>query len=459
MFQLISLGKRALQVTEKQLETTSHNISNKDTEGYSRQRVLQEANFPIEFGFGSIGTGTNIQSIERMRDENLDTEYRNKATDNGSWGKRSEILSQVEKLLKEPSDSGLSNKIDEFFASWDALSSNPSSEAYRIDVATSAEDMTNGFNNLYSDLVSARESINTNIADDVSRINELSEQISNILVQIQAAENQGMEASDLRDKYDLMIDELSQYGNVQIHKMEDNQSIIYFGTDEIARNGSFQKLDLVYEKDGDMDICNPVWAEGDNEINGLRSGELLSLTDLRDNVIPGYIDDLDTMATTLTQEVNAVHLTGYDNQSTPESNHLFFDDSCDSAKNFKVLNIILEDPNKISTSLSGKEGDNRVALEIADIKNKVIINGEKTITQAYSQFVYQVGADASYNASKSDSTQQSLDQTNQFRESVKGVSLNEETANLIKYQQSYQAAAKIISMADEMLTTLMNLVK
>ena len=458
MFQLISLGKRALQVTEKQLETTSHNISNVNTEGYSRQRVLQESAYPIDLAFMNVGTGVYIQEIQRMRDENLDTEYRSKATEYGSWGSRSEILAQVEKSLNEPSDYGLSNKIDKFFSSWDALASNPSQETYRINIATAAEDMTNSFNNIYNDLVKTRDSINLNVEDAVNNINAISDQIATVLVQIQEAESQNKEACDLRDTYDKLVDDLSEYGNIQIQKRENNQVIVYLGTDEIARNGHSRKLGLQTTKDGDIDISNPIWEDGEEEINGLKSGKLLSLIDLRDNTLKDYMQDLDTIALALTEKVNEIHLNGYDNNADQDKNHLFFDDTCTGAKDFKVSNIILENPNNISASLSGEEGDNRIALEIADLKNQAVIDDKLTITQAYSQLVYQIGADASYCETKSESTKLNLDQTNSFRESVKGVSINEETANLIKFQQMYQAAAKIVSIADEMLTTIIGLV-
>lgn len=458
MFQLISVGKRALQVTEKQIETTSNNISNINTPGYSRQRVIQESNYPIELAYANIGTGVNIQSIERLRDTYLDVEYRGVQTEFGYWDKRSDLMSKVETILNEPSEYGLSNKIDSFFAAWDSLASNPNSYTHRIDLVSKTNDMTDGFNNLSAGLLEQRKAVNNEIANTVNRVNQIAEEISDLLVTIYNSEKEGKTANDLRDKFDLLIDELSKYGDVCVKKKEYGQTSVYFGTDVLAEGATFRKMGVESVKDGDIDVNNVVWADNGDNINGLRSGEILGLIDLRDNVIKSYMNQLDQIAMTIAKEVNAVHKNGYDVASENERGHLFFDEKLTGAKDFKLNKIIQDDPGKIATSLTGAVGDNQTALNIANLKFSKLINNDTSIVQSYSNLVYDIGKDVAYMKSKQENMELTVNQVNKFREAVKGVSLNEETADLIKYQQMYQAAAKIISVADDMFKVVLGLV-
>jgi flagellar hook-associated protein 1 FlgK len=190
----------------------------------------------------------------------------------------------------------------------------------------------------------------------------------------------------------------------------------------------------------------------------LRSGEILGLIDLRDNVIKSYMNQLDQIAMTIAKEVNAVHKNGYDVASENERGHLFFDEKLTGAKDFKLNKIIQDDPGKIATSLTGAVGDNQTALNIANLKFSKLINNDTSIVQSYSNLVYDIGKDVAYMKSKQENMELTVNQVNKFREAVKGVSLNEETADLIKYQQMYQAAAKIISVADDMFKVVLGLV-
>jgi flagellar hook-associated protein 1 FlgK len=458
MFQLIAVGKRALQVTEKQIETTSNNISNVNTEGYSRQRVIQESGMPLELAYASIGTGVYIQSIERMRDEMLDTNYRESMTGLGYWDKRSGILEKLETTLNEPSDYGLSNKINQFFSSWDSLASSPGSETYRMDLLNNAEQMTTGFNSLYDNLASYIKSVDDELISSVNRVNEIAQQLADLSQDISFTEGQASVPNDLLDKYDLLIDELSKYGNVVVKNKDYGQKAIYFGTDVIVDGASARKIGFEDVTTNGVGVHNLLWDNNGDFINGLNNGELVSLIDLRDSVISGYLDDLDLIADTIKEKVNELHLTGYDNTANKEKGHLFFDEKSSGAKDFSVNSIIADDPNKIATSLSGEIGDNEIALQIANLRSSLSIDNKTSITEAYANLVYKIGGDSANTKSKQENQQQITTQVDEFRDSVKGVSLNEETADLIKYQQMYQAAAKIISLADEMLKVILGLV-
>ncbi len=459
MFELITMGKRALQATEKAIETTSHNISNINTEGYSRQRVVQESAYPIDMVFANVGTGSYIQNIERVRDQFLDAEYRKGSTELGYWSTRSDTLNQMESQLLEPSEFGLGSKINAFFDKWDALANNPTNNNSRSDVLEASIDLTEGFQNLHSTLATQKNDLNNDISGLVERINQISRDMSEVLTSIQNSEGPNKEACDFRDRFDSLVDELSTYGDVTIQKRENGQTIVYFGTDEISRTGSYREMTGRYQNVDGENICQVEWADGNDSINGLRSGKLKSLLDVRDEVIPGYMANLDNLAKTFAEKVNEIHFKGYDNNSTPQSGHYFFDPSVTGAADFCVSGSIMSDVNNIAVSQTGSEGDNRIALEMTDLRNQKLIEGRYSLSEGYGQLLYDIGSDASNATSNTENKKLSLEQTNNFRESIKGVSMNEETANLLKFQQIYQAAAKIISIADEMTKIVIGLVK
>lgn len=458
MFQLISLGKRALQVTEKHIETTSHNISNVNTPGYSRQKVVQESGLPIEYPYGTIGTGVYIQSVERVRDEFLDINFRTNQSLFGFWDKRSEVLEKLETVLNEPSDFGLSNKIDKFFSSWDSLSSNPTSQAYRMDVINNAEQMTDEFNRLHSDLSGYISTIDDELINSVTRINQIAQELADLSEGINFTIGQVYEPNDLLDKFDLLMDELATYGNVSVKVNDYGQKIVYFGSDQIVDGRSCNQIGLEESTTSGVTVHNLVWKNNLDTINGLNSGELLSLIDLRDNVVPGYLNQLDKIADTIKEKVNEIHLQGHDLTANSEQGHYFFETSSNGAKDFRVSNVILNDSNKIATSRSGASGDNEIALAIANLRNESIVDDQMSVSQAYANLVYSIGSDVNNTNIKKENQAMITEQIDQFRESIKGVSLNEETADLIKFQQMYQAAAKIISMADDMLKIVLGLV-
>lgn len=459
MFELISIGKRALQNTEKAIETTSHNISNMNTPGYSRQRVVQESGTPIDLVYANIGTGAYIEKIERMRDIYTDVQFRQAQTDSGYWGKMSDEMQQLENSVLEPSDNGIGEKINTFFDKWDALAANPTTLAYRNDVVQAGVDLTEGFKDLYQKINEKQNELNTKIEADIDSINQIAQEASHLLTSISESEGQNKEANDLRDRFDYLMDELSKYGDVQIQKREYGQTIIYFGTDELARNSSARELTADYGSTGEGETVGLKWKDGGDMVNGLKSGEVKALLDLRDTVLSGYKEELDNQAVNIAQRVNELHLKGYDNNATPERGHLFFDDNVTGVRDLNVTGVLINNPNNVAVSLSGEKGDNRVALDIANLRSSATYKGQYTASEAYGNLLYEIGNDINTAKSNADSLSMSRDQLNNFRESVKGVSLNEETANLLKYQQIYQAAAKIISIADEMTKLVIGLVQ
>jgi flagellar hook-associated protein 1 FlgK len=460
MFNMMTIGKKAVTAAEKQLEVTSHNISNVDTPGYSRQRLLQEASMHIKDNNHNYGTGVDMIRIERMRDMQLDVEYRRFNGDSGYWGSMSYNLTQLEKSILETSEFGINAYINVFFDKWESLSDNPYSTIHRMDVVDATRNLIYGFQDQYKHIENKIDDVKTQLKQAADRINQIGEDLSKLLNHISLDTHENRPANDLLDKFDLLLDELSYYGDVKVEHRANGTTSIYLGTDELCRNDHFNKLiveDRVHSMSGEP-IFHIGWQSLGTQIAGLHTGSINALMDLKDVVLPGYLKALDEMAVTLVQQVNAIHVQGKNIIDPAHGGCDFFNPNCTGVRSLALSNEVLVDPDFIATSLTGASGDNQIALMITDLRLAQVFKG-MTLTENFAEYIYNIASDIRMSNQSSERSDMLTAQSDKFRESVKGVSINEETANLVRYQRTYQAASKIISIADDVLKTIIGLVR
>ena len=459
MVNMLNIGKKAVAASQKQLEVTAHNIANVNTEGYSRQRVHQEASVVIHDALGNWGTGVDLVRVERMRDLQLDAEFRRFNTNSGYWGTMEKNMVELEKNILETSEYGVSTMINNFFNSWEFLSNNPFSNVHRMEVVDSAQNMINAFKDMYRAIEYKRDEIRHQLIVSADRINQIAEDLANTMQHISLDTAENRPANDLWDKFDMLVDELSGYGNVSVYKRENGTMSVYLGADEIARNNIFNTLSLV---EGENAFTGKYemylgWDVVGTRLSCLTDGSINALMDLKDKILPGYMQQLDDLVVQIAKQVNDIHSQGYNLANPDHTGADFFNPNVTGVKSFTLSKEVLTDPGFIATSLTGQTGDNQIALMITDLRLSKTFS-DQTLTEAFSDIVYCIASDVKMTKMSSERAALLTRQTDNFRESVKGVSINEETANLIKFQQSYQAAAKIISVADEMYRTIINMV-
>jgi len=463
MFNMLTIGKKAVAITEKQLEVTGHNIANENTPGYSRQRVVQEAADPLQLVYANIGTGVNLVRVERMRDLYLDAEFRKQYGNTGYWGSMTKNLQELEKNVIETSEHGINQMINNFFNDWEFLSNNPFSTIHRMDVVNSTEQMIRGFQDLYRSIEDKIQDVKYQMMDSAQRINEIAVDLANIMDYISYHKVMETPINDVMDKFDLLIDELSNYGDVTIKTRDNGTMSVYFGTVELVRNNEPQTL-IIEDRVNSMTDETEFFISWDNikndvnSISGLTTGSIKALYDLKDKILPSYLEKLDQMVVEIADQVNAIHTLGYNLTDPTTTGYYFFDPNTKGVKSFSLSKEVLADPGFIATSLTGASGDNQISLMITDLRKSQTFGNEQTLTESFADLVYVVASDVKFSITSADRSQLISDQTDNFREAVKGVSINEESANLVKYQAAYQAAAKIITVADEMLKTIINMV-
>lgn len=224
LFSTFNIAKRGMSVQQKSIDVTSHNIANANTVGYSRQRatIVTTTPYTVQGGVGQIGTGAEISKIERIRDTFLDYQVRNETTILGKYQIRDNFLYEVENILNEPSDTGLSSLIGSFFDAFQELSKQPNSSNSRTVVAQKTLALTNALNSTYGQLEALQTNAQDQMRHTVTNINSLLDQLDRLNQEIISVTVAGNTPNDLMDKRDLLIDELSINFGIVVEREEFN---------------------------------------------------------------------------------------------------------------------------------------------------------------------------------------------------------------------------------------------
>jgi len=454
LFSGLELGKKALATNQLWLNTIGHNISNVNTPGYTRQRVDISTTLPEPSTAGPVGTGVTATDIRNVRDLFLNQQYRYEMKNLGQWETMEKTLTQIEATFSEPNSDSLGELLDKFWTGWMDLSNHPESTAARTALFEQANLLTAGFHRLYSRFEDLRESVDTDIALTVNKVNQMATEITALNKQIVRDEAGGDHANDLRDRRDYLIDLLSQYVDVNTADRKNGAVAVQIGSLTIADESTVTLLGTKEIVRDGVRINKVVWAGTDKEIRSL-NGELKGLVETRDKMIPGYMDNLDELARSVVTEVNNLHRNGIGLDGSTGLN--FFTEPFVSAGKIEVSFMIKNDVTRIAASLSGEVGDNTNALAIAELRTSLIMtNGSATMGDFYNSIISRVGVETQKATQLREDHQLLVEQVENSRQSVQGVSLDEEMANMIKYQHAFDAAARVITTIDQALEVVIS---
>lgn len=449
-----------LTAQQKAMYTTTHNLTNASTEGFTRQRVSMAAapafSYPgatTMLQAGQIGTGVEVKAFARLRDQFIDVQYRTQYASLGQWSARSDQLGRVDQVINEPSDSGLSAAMERYWAAWHSLSLNPESASAREAVRSTGDTLTAAFHSLNTQLTQAQTETDAKITDQVNGVNSLAAQVTTLNQEIAKVVNLGQQPNDLMDERDRLLDQLGKMALITV-------------TTPNATNGKVSvSIGGQLLVDSTTDAVNPIAvdAAGAVTVGGtgitLTDGSLRGLIDVRNTIIggpTGYLARLDTLANALIASVNTQHQAGYGLDGS--TNNPFFAGA--GAAGITLDAGIVASLNKIAASSTAADvpggADNAVSLaQIKDLTQ--VIGGVSTTVDGYYQAVVsKVGVDADQ-AFRMQLVQQGVtDATQNRREAVGGVNMDEELSDMVKYQKSYNAAARMITTLDDMLETIVS---
>jgi flagellar hook-associated protein 1 len=443
----------ALFAAQAGMATTGHNIANANTPGYSRQDVMFAARRPDILPYGAIGRGVEIEGVRRIQDEFLVNNLRSQNSRLESYSAMDTTFYEVEHILGSVDNDHLGNALNNFFSSWNAMANPPITPALKESVKVSAIALVNDFQMIDSSLNDLETNIENSIQAEITNLNQLMGQVGNMNEQIMAAETNGEPANDLRDQRDFLITEVSKIAQVSVLEREDGTKDIILAGRTMVSRGSVTQFQSNYEKTSDGYRMGIV-TQGNLQEVQLSTGKLEGLMTSRDVHLRSVREQLDEVAKKLINDVNELHTQG---RTATSSGLEFF--TGDSVHTIAVSNAIANDSSLIATGRTDSPGDTELALAIANLGNlSTSGTGQLTVNDEYRALLTEVASNRNSFEFMVENQQNVVAALDAKMASVSGVSLDEEGANLVRYQNSYNAAARVISTVQSMYDTLMNMV-
>lgn len=423
----LNTAKSGMNVSQVAIQTTSHNISNINTPGYSRQRVEQTASRPYSqpgrnssLGAGQIGTGAQINDVTRIRNSFYDYQFRSESHSYGDTSVKYDYYKNIESIFNEPSDSAISSSLNNFFNSWNELSKDPNSAGTKNVVIENAKYLANNINNVYGKLENLEDNLKSQQESILKEINSIISEVKELDKNIKVIQGAGKSPNDLLDERDRLLDDLSFKLNISD---SDVQGVL---KDAIENDKEVTLEDLKNLGDGKV------------------SGELQGTITMEKDIAK-YKESLEKLSDNIVKTVNEVYKNG--NEDKP---NIFVLDK----ENGKLMAVNSEIENNVDNlEITADE-----ALALYNLKSKKInIDGkEVTINTFYNNMIQEIGQ-ASASVIRDESNQSKLlSNIDSSRSSVSGVSLDEEMISLVQLQHAYNANAKVLSTIDSLLDVVVN---
>jgi flagellar hook-associated protein 1 FlgK len=461
-------ARSGMVASKAAIATSGHNISNSKTEGFSRQRILTETANPHPGpGHNLIGGGTLISRTERLNDEYIEKQIRNAGRDMSKYEEKEIVLRQVEDVFNEMDGQGLNRLVSKFFNEFRKLSNDPDSEAVRQSVRESSQSMVNDFHRLRSEVIEIQNHIDARIDGDLHQVNAIAKNVSELNQQIKQLEITGGQANDLQDKRDMALKNLAQYMDLNMYQDKDGSYTVdvkgmgplVCGNNHETFGSQRGPADSQGKQVNSLDITTTASASP-TVTHRLQGGKLGALLEARDKTLSRVLNRLDDLAHTITTAVNEVHEQGFTRTGSQGVGFFKKLDGKERASGFiELSDEVKSSVNNIATaSEPDSPGDNRIAIALSGIQHQHLMeDGKATLDDYYNSIVSDVGTANASNKAAMNQEKDVISQLSKMREQISGVSIDEETANIMQFQQAFAANAKVIQVADEMLKEVLDL--
>jgi flagellar hook-associated protein 1 FlgK len=497
-FSSYEIARSGMYVSQRGLFTTGHNISNVNTPGYVRQQSIIAEYNPMKSGNFQVGIGAYIQQTRQIRDQFLDNMYRDESQLLGYSEAKNKIIEEVQTVFGEPSDMGLNAVIDQFFQSWQELSKDPESLTVRAMVRQRGVAFTNAVNHIAAQLDKLQQDINNEIKIKIGEINSIAQQIAQLNVQIAQNEATGDKANDLRDQRNLLLDDLSKLVNTDITERPNGMVYIAIGGTYLVHGEKTEKIKADFNSPNSY-FLTAKWEKTDKTVD-VASGTLKGLIEVRGdvagfkgsvengsvaegmdadsdaaldsykfdpatkNLIPEIRKGLNILVNLMVRKINEIHKNGV---GIDGSTGIDFFSKIDDTLPFEIGNIqvnpVLDGDdglNKIAAAATaGLPGDNTVAQQVVDLRRKEFLrtgNLTVNIDDFYNSIITWIGTTGQETARAVENQNKLVNEIQNRKEALSGVSMDEEMINMMKYQHAYNASARVINVIDQMIDQIVN---
>lgn len=456
-----------LQASRQSLDTISHNIANANNPNYVRQSAIHANNPYTKSADGKIemGTGVSVIQVRQIRDEFLDLKLRRELSSFGYHYAKSQILEDVEGVFNEITSSelqkpGLQKVMNDFWNNWNELSKEPDSLTIRGLVHQGSVAFVDTVNHISNQLNDIKQNLNKEITNKVNETNNLLTKIAelNKSIKLVEGEKSKMKANDFRDERNALLDRLSQLVPIASYENSFGETVISLQGKDLVNGSYVSKIDLKPDEKG---LGHIYWDKSNEKVDLKGFGELGGYIDARDESMTKYMDRLDTLVSNMAERINELHREGYNlESSTVKSGIDFFVGTIVNGKNIITAANIKVNPdlanfNKIAVSESGGAGDGNIAVKIYDIRNEALY-GDMNIDSYYRDITLELGLEREASRLISDNQGFLIRSIDEKRMGLSAVSLDEEMADMIRFQHSYTANSRVINAIDEMIETVVN---
>lgn len=456
-----SIATGALEADQEALDITSNNVANANTAGYTRELPNWVENDPIDIGSLQFGDGVSVTGGISQRDRVLDQEVQQQNQEVSASSERLNALDQLQAIFNQTTNAnstsssinGIGQDLSNFFDSLSSLESNASDSSLRQSVLSSATTLAGDISGAAAQLSAQQSALDQQSGSVVTQINSLSQSIAQLNTEIESS-SPTTDAGTLEDQRQQDIQQLSQFIGVHQIQTENNgisittaggSLLVSEGQSFALTTGSLNGVNHIYDSQGN-DITTAL-ASGGGQIGGLLT--------VRDQDIPQVSSALDTLAYDFGSAVNTANEAGTDANGNPGV--AIFNLPASAAGAAADISVAITNPSQIAAAGAGLgSSDDTNLLALANLANQNIVGGS-TPTGYYSAFVSTVGTLVSDVSSENTAQQASLTQLQSQVNSLSAVDLNEEAASLETFEQSYQAASKVFSIVDQVITAALNL--
>lgn len=469
-FATLGIGMRSLQAQRQGVEIAGQNLANVNNPAYARQRLLIQTSQALPTEIGPQGTGADATAIQQLRNVIVDRQILGEASVGSFLNSQQRALQYAESSLGEQIDrssggiegaaaaggasaqSGLSTSLSQFFNSFQSLSASPSSITERQTVLTTAQTLASRLQQIDGRLGELNRSLNESVSEDVDSTNKLLTNIADLNDQIVSSEFAGAVANDLRDLRQSRLEDLAKLVNIETSTQSNGAVNVSINGNLLVSDKNVQDTLQTYDGGSGQLLVRTATSATPLTLTG---GSLQGTIDVRDGAVSQLRTEINTFSSKLISEVNGAHRAGYSLSGDTGADFFTGTDASDIAVNTTLWN----DPAKIQASGDASApGDNQVALQLAQLANvRHASLGTRTFSEKYGQTVAALGLSLSSTNSRLNDQQLVQNMLQSQRDSVSGVSIDEEMTELVKYQKAFQASARLVTTIDDMLNEVMNL--
>ncbi|HUH61768.1 MAG TPA: flagellar hook-associated protein FlgK [Terracidiphilus sp.] len=444
-------GVQALEASQAALDSTSNNIANANTPGYTREVADFNENPENLTGAGLSGGGVTLDGIQSVRDELLNLQIQQQTSDQSSANTQSALFQQLQTYFSSNGED-LATTLAAFSSALAQLSANPGNSAVRQSLLSAGQNLAQSFNTTASGLTTAQSDADQQVTQTVAQINSLTQQIAQLNSQLTSSVTTSQNGGTIEDQRDQLVQQLSTLVGISVTQSSDGEVITTANGSPLVMGSQSYSLQTTTGSDGLQQVLD---TNGTDITASIQGGQLGGAIQMRDVTIPAYFVSLNTLAVQLATSFNRAQAQGYD--ASGSAGQAFFSVPANAANAAAGISVALTSGSQIAAGSDGSAGSNGNVANLSAVFTNDLPSGE-TPAGAYSDLVFQVGNDASNAGAHSTAIGQSLLQLTNQQNSVSGVDIDEETTNLIRYQTAYEAAARIVSTVEALSTVTINMI-